>query len=124
MRTRTFAALLLALAGTAQAAEFPYDLVFRNARIIGQGGIRATVVANRPATAEELERMKALVLQDMKDGAFGLSTGLFYVPGERSCDDGHDGRACAVVLFYCCRCPAGDQVREGAAAGGDYRGAV
>lgn len=25
--------------------------------------------------------MKALVLQNMKDGAFGLSTGLFYVPG-------------------------------------------
>ena len=50
---------------------------------VGQGGIRAAVVglANRPATAEELERMKALVLQDMKDGAFGLSTGLFYVPG-------------------------------------------
>ncbi len=50
---------------------------------VGQGGIRAAVVglANRPATPEEMERMKALVLQDMKDGAFGLSTGLFYVPG-------------------------------------------
>ena len=50
---------------------------------VGQGGIRAAVVGqdNRPATPAELERMKALVLQDMKDGAFGLSTGLFYVPG-------------------------------------------
>ena len=50
---------------------------------VGQGGIRAAVVGqdNRAATPAELERMKALVLQDMKDGAFGLSTGLFYVPG-------------------------------------------
>ena len=50
---------------------------------VGQGGVRAAVVGlvNRPATAEELERMRALVLQDMKDGAFGMSTGLFYVPG-------------------------------------------
>jgi N-acyl-D-amino-acid deacylase len=50
---------------------------------IGQGGIRAAVIGldNRPASASELDRMRALVLQDMKDGAFGLSTGLFYVPG-------------------------------------------
>ncbi|MEI6720367.1 MAG: D-aminoacylase, partial [Betaproteobacteria bacterium] len=50
---------------------------------VGQGAIRAAVVGqeNRPATAAELEKMKALVLQDMNDGAFGLSTGLFYVPG-------------------------------------------
>ena len=50
---------------------------------VGQGGVRAAVIGlvNRPATTEELERMRALVLQDMKDGAFGLSTGLFYVPG-------------------------------------------
>ena len=50
---------------------------------VGQGGVRAAVVGldNRAATAAELDRMKALVLQDMLDGAFGLSTGLFYVPG-------------------------------------------
>jgi len=36
---------------------------------------------NRKPTAEELDKMRALVEQGMKDGAFGLSTGLFYVPG-------------------------------------------
>jgi dihydroorotase/N-acyl-D-amino-acid deacylase len=50
---------------------------------IGQGSIRSEVVGrgNRPATPEEIERMRALVDQGMRDGAFGLSTGLFYVPG-------------------------------------------
>ncbi|HZP23977.1 MAG TPA: amidohydrolase family protein, partial [Terriglobales bacterium] len=33
------------------------------------------------ATPEEIEKMKALAAQAMRDGAFGLSTGLFYVPG-------------------------------------------
>ena len=50
---------------------------------IGQGSVRQRVVglANRNATAEELDRMRALVKRGMEDGAFGLSTGLFYVPG-------------------------------------------
>ncbi len=50
---------------------------------IGQGAVREAVIglANRQPTTEELERMRELVRQGMKDGAFGLSTGLFYVPG-------------------------------------------
>jgi len=50
---------------------------------IGQGSVRSEIIGNvdRTATAEEIESMKALVEQGMKDGAFGLSTGLFYVPG-------------------------------------------
>ena len=36
---------------------------------------------NRKATPPEIEKMAGLVEQGMKDGAFGLSTGLFYVPG-------------------------------------------
>src|SRR5262245_50002925 len=50
---------------------------------IGQGSVRQAVLglANRSATAQEMERMRALVRQGMEDGAFGLSTGLFYVPG-------------------------------------------
>jgi N-acyl-D-aspartate/D-glutamate deacylase len=36
---------------------------------------------NRPPTADELEKMKRLVDQGMKDGAWGLSTGLIYNPG-------------------------------------------
>ena len=50
---------------------------------IGQGSIRSEVVGsvNRPATPDEIAKMQALVEQGMRDGAFGLSTGLFYVPG-------------------------------------------
>ena len=50
---------------------------------IGQGSIRSEVVgsANRAATPDEITRMEALVEQGMRDGALGLSTGLFYVPG-------------------------------------------
>ena len=53
------------------------------ASFLGQGSVREAVVglADRPASAQELERMRALVEQGMRDGAFGLSTGLFYVPG-------------------------------------------
>ena len=50
---------------------------------IGHGSVRGAIVgqANRVATPEELERMRALVRTGMREGAFGLSTGLFYVPG-------------------------------------------
>lgn len=50
---------------------------------IGQGSVRQDVIGDvdRKATPGELERMKALVRQGMADGAFGLSSGLIYVPG-------------------------------------------
>src|SRR5438128_6820790 len=50
---------------------------------IGQGSIRSAVIGetDRKPTTDELERMRALVEQGMKDGAFRLSSGLFYVPG-------------------------------------------
>ncbi len=49
---------------------------------IGHGAVRLAVLgmANRPATPDELQRMRDLVRNGMRDGAFGLSTGLFYVP--------------------------------------------
>jgi N-acyl-D-amino-acid deacylase len=49
----------------------------------GQGSIRQEVLGlvNRPATPEEIVRMQGLVERAMRDGAFGISTGLFYVPG-------------------------------------------
>jgi dihydroorotase/N-acyl-D-amino-acid deacylase len=49
---------------------------------VGAGGVRAMVVGldNRPATREELERMKSVVGQAMRDGALGLSSSLQYVP--------------------------------------------
>lgn len=50
---------------------------------VGQGSIRQQVLGleNRRATPEEIERMKGITRQAMLDGAMGLSTGLFYVPG-------------------------------------------
>jgi dihydroorotase/N-acyl-D-amino-acid deacylase len=50
---------------------------------VGQGSVRNAVMGdvNRKSTAEELERMRTLVRQGMEEGAFGLSSGLFYVPG-------------------------------------------
>lgn len=53
------------------------------ASFIGQGSVRSAVIGdgNRKPNAEELERMRSLVEEGMKDGAFGLSSGLFYVPG-------------------------------------------
>jgi dihydroorotase/N-acyl-D-amino-acid deacylase len=49
----------------------------------GHGSVRQEVLelAKRNVTPDELEKMKALVDEAMRDGAFGLSTGLFYVPG-------------------------------------------
>jgi N-acyl-D-aspartate/D-glutamate deacylase len=53
------------------------------ASFVGQGTIRNAVMGdvNRPATPAELEKMRQLVRGGMEDGAFGLSSGLFYVPG-------------------------------------------
>jgi dihydroorotase/N-acyl-D-amino-acid deacylase len=50
---------------------------------VGQGSIREKVIgaADRKATAAEIASMRELVREGMRDGAFGLSTGLFYVPG-------------------------------------------
>jgi len=49
---------------------------------VGAGGIRAYVIGDgqREATPAELDAMKALVEQAMKDGALGLGTSLQYVP--------------------------------------------
>jgi dihydroorotase/N-acyl-D-amino-acid deacylase len=53
------------------------------ATFIGQGSIRSSVMGqvDRAATGEELDKMRALVRQGMEEGALGLSSGLFYVPG-------------------------------------------
>jgi N-acyl-D-amino-acid deacylase len=50
---------------------------------IGQGSIRSKVIGlvNRRATDDEIAKMRELARQGMLEGAFGLSTGLFYVPG-------------------------------------------
>ena len=50
---------------------------------VGHGAARVTVMGldDRPPTADELQRMQAEVDLAMRQGAFGLSTGLVYVPG-------------------------------------------
>jgi N-acyl-D-amino-acid deacylase len=52
--------------------------------LIPQGSLRAAVMgeAKRPATPNELEAMKRLTAQAMKDGAWGMSSGLIYVPSK------------------------------------------
>lgn len=66
------------LAKVASADITPNFLSF-----VGQGSIRTEVMGSvdRPATPAELEKMRALVREGMEQGAFGLSSGLFYVPG-------------------------------------------
>jgi dihydroorotase/N-acyl-D-amino-acid deacylase len=53
------------------------------ATFIGQGAVREAVIGtvNRSATEAEVGQMRGLVRQGMEDGALGLSSGLFYVPG-------------------------------------------
>lgn len=53
---------------------------------VGQGTIRQEVMGleNRDPTASELSKMKLMVKEAMEEGALGISTGLFYVPGSFS----------------------------------------
>jgi len=54
--------------------------------LIGHNDVREEVMgnANRAPTAEEQIQMEGLVETAMDDGAFGLSTGLIYIPGTYS----------------------------------------
>jgi N-acyl-D-aspartate/D-glutamate deacylase len=53
------------------------------AHLLPHGSLRSQVMGkeDRSPTPEELEQMQSLAEQAMKDGAFGMSTGLIYVPG-------------------------------------------
>jgi N-acyl-D-amino-acid deacylase len=50
---------------------------------VGAGQVREAILGdvNRAPTLEEMEKMKALVAEAMRDGAFGVSTALIYPPG-------------------------------------------
>ncbi len=50
---------------------------------VGHNAVRRAVLGMdaRAPSATELDRMRAMVRQGMEEGAFGLSTGLFYTPG-------------------------------------------
>jgi N-acyl-D-aspartate/D-glutamate deacylase len=56
------------------------------AMLIGHNAVRNAVMGNenRAPTADEQEHMEALVKAAMDDGAFGMSTGLIYLPGTYS----------------------------------------
>ncbi len=52
------------------------------AHLIPHGEVRAAVLGRRQVdpTSEQLDKMRELVAQGMRDGAWGMSTGLIYVP--------------------------------------------
>jgi N-acyl-D-amino-acid deacylase len=55
--------------------------------MVGHGAVRTQVMgreARRPATADEITKMRALVRQALEEGAVGLSAGLEYEPGRWS----------------------------------------
>lgn len=56
------------------------------ALLVGHNSVRAEVMGNddRAPTAAEQARMEALVKRAMEQGAFGLSSGLIYLPGTYS----------------------------------------
>ena len=53
------------------------------ASLVGHGTVRTAVlgVENREPTSQEMRSMKTLVGESMEEGAFGLSSGLVYLPG-------------------------------------------
>ena len=58
--------------------------------LVGHGTVRRRVMEDdvrRPARAEEVTRMRALVRQALQEGAVGLSAGLEYEPGRWSTTD-------------------------------------
>lgn len=71
------------------------------AYLIPQGTVRALVVGweDRPATPQELARMRELVAQGMEEGAVGMSSGLTYTPGMYA-DDAELTELCRVVGSY------------------------
>ncbi|MFK5959594.1 MAG: amidohydrolase family protein [Lutibacter sp.] len=53
------------------------------ALLVGQGTIRSQIIgkSDKVASVDDILKMKALVQQEMDEGCFGMSTGLFYAPG-------------------------------------------
>lgn len=82
--------------GNDGTSPFPIDAHYqkiKNTKIspnwavfVGQGTVRQEVMGldNREATEKEISQMKDMIKDAMQDGALGISTGLFYVPGNFS----------------------------------------
>lgn len=68
--------------GGMYAAMEKHPISVNFATLIGHANIRAAVVgyAAREASPKEIDEMKALAVQAMEEGAFGISTGLIYPP--------------------------------------------
>ena len=71
-----------------QVGDFLSELVAKGisvniATLVGHGSVRREVMKEeaRDPSADELDRMRAIVDRAMRDGAVGMSTGLIYVPG-------------------------------------------
>ncbi|MFF5854822.1 amidohydrolase family protein [Streptomyces sp. NPDC012751] len=71
------------------------------AYLIPQGTVRALVMGweDRPATPEELDRMRRLVAEGLEQGALGMSSGLTYTPGMYA-RDAELTELCRVVASY------------------------
>jgi N-acyl-D-amino-acid deacylase len=71
------------------------------ASLIGHNTVRSAVMNrdNRAPTAEEQQKMEALVEKAMKHGAVGLSTGLIYIPGTFAKTEEVVGLAKAAVKY-------------------------
>lgn len=69
--------------GASNAALMQRGIGVNAARMVGHGSTRGAVLRldDRAPTADELAAMKAIVRAGMEEGAFGLSSGLFYAPG-------------------------------------------
>jgi N-acyl-D-amino-acid deacylase len=54
--------------------------------LVGHNTVKRSVMGtvSRPPTPDEMQRMKAMIAEGMRDGAFGISTGLRYLPGNFS----------------------------------------
>lgn len=59
------------------------------AHLVPHGSVRQQAMGGekRPPSPQELEKMKQIVGQGMRDGAFGISTGLIYTPGSFAATD-------------------------------------
>ncbi len=71
------------------------------ATYVAHGALRISVMGfdNRPANADELREMKALLEEGMRAGALGLSIGLLYAPGSYT-DRTEIAELCRVVAKY------------------------
>ncbi|MFD4751282.1 amidohydrolase family protein [Streptomyces sp. NPDC058426] len=76
-------------------------LAVNAAYLVPQGTVRMHAMGweDRPPTAAELDRMRQLVAQGMREGAVGMSSGLTYTPGMYA-KDAELTELCRVVAEY------------------------